>query len=402
MNRDICREKSLCTGCTACASVCPKSCIEMKADKEGFLYPHVNEDLCVNCDLCEKTCPVNNSPEVEPICDAYVVRNKDVPTLIDSTSGGAFSAIANYVFDNGGVVYGVGVTSDLKIQHYGLTSAERERLAELRGSKYVQSDLGNCFREIKAELENGILVCFSGTPCQVSGLKSYLKKPYSNLITVDLICKGTASPYVLEKYVEYQEKRQRAKIKTIRFRNKTYGYHSGTMKIEFENGKVYYGSGRVDYMLKSYYKETCSRYSCYQCAFKCDQHCSDFTIFDCWHVEQLVPALRDDNKGYTNVIVQTEKGKQLIETLNRYWDFWSVDFQLMKEKDGIMMENSAKMNQNRPIFVDAVCKDGLETAVQKYIPVSRRDMAIEKTKHIFYKAGLIGMAKRLKRAINKK
>lgn len=150
----------------------------------------------------------------------------------------------------------------------------------------MQSDLGDCFSEIKKHLMQETKVCFIGTPCQVYGLKSYLRKEYDNLVTVDLVCHGTPSPKLWKKYLDEQKDKYHSEIDDIVFRNKTYGYHSGTMRIRFKNQFVYYGSARVDPMLKSFFAEISSRPSCYQCHFKSVERCSDFTIYDCWHLNK--------------------------------------------------------------------------------------------------------------------
>ena len=171
----------------------------------------------------------------------------------------------------------------------------------------MQSDLTDCFATIKRYLEQGTTVCFVGTTCQVYGLKKFLRKKYETLVTVDLVCHGTPSPKLWDKYLEYQKNNYHSEIEDISFRNKTYGYHSGTMRIQFKNGKTYYGSARVDPMLRSFFKEISSRPSCYQCYFKNLERCSDFTIYDCWHADQLVVGLADDDKDYTDCTIQERR-----------------------------------------------------------------------------------------------
>lgn len=395
MSKSICDENK-CTGCTACMNICPQKCICMIENEDGFVYPHIDEQACVGCDLCRNVCPINRIIESDNICEALVVRNSNENTLINSTSGGAFSAIADFVLDNNGVVYAVVVDRDFKVKHIRIDTKERFRIKEMRGSKYVQSQLNDVFFNVIKDLKDERLVCFCGSPCQVAGLKSFVNFKTDKLILIDFVCKGVASPAVFKGYIDHQEKKHKSKIKEIRFRNKTYGYHSGTMKIEFENNKIYYGSGRVDLFLKSYYKEICSRNSCYTCSFKGDSHCSDFTIFDCWHVTDLVPTIKDDNKGYTNVIIQSYKGKELLNELKGYWDSWNVNYEVMKEKDGIMIENSAKQHKNREQFISCVKEKGIEEAVKKYIPISKSDYLGERAKLFLHKLGLLRFVKTIK------
>lgn len=200
-------EKQNCCGCTACATVCPKKCIEMREDAEGFLYPMVEKISCINCKACERVCPILNTKEGVPFQQAgYIVQNKDAKVLRESTAGGAFTAIARYVINNGGVVFGVELSKELVARHVYVES--EQELYRFRNSKYVQSDLyrGGVYRQTKSFLNQGKTVCFSGTPCQIEGLKSYLGKEYASLITVDVVCRAVPSPLIFRKYVEYQEK----------------------------------------------------------------------------------------------------------------------------------------------------------------------------------------------------
>lgn len=387
-------DKKKCCGCTACSSICPKQAIEMKEDEEGFLYPVVNKEKCVNCGLCDKVCPILNKKysEIEP--KAYAMRVKDERILKRSTSGGFFTPLAKYVLNNNGVVFGVGYDENLKVIHKETKNATG--IAEMTGSKYVQSYLGQSFKRVKEYIDNNELVLFSGTPCQVAGLKNYLGKEYENLITMDLICHGTPSPKLWKMYVEYQEKKYKSKIKEVYFRNKTYGYHSGTMKIVFKNGKKYYGSARVDFMLKSFFKEISSRPSCYECAIKTRKHCSDFTVFDSWHISQVVPGLKDDDKGYTNVFVNSNNAIKILNSMKEDIDLYRVDMDEIIRLDGPMVENCKKAHASRKDFYDNIDKYGIKKCVKTYIPIKVVDYILEKSKKIFFKLGIINFIRKIK------
>lgn len=192
-------KKQDCCGCTACSNVCSKNAIKMVADAEGFLYPKINADLCNNCGLCEKVCPIiNKVNETVTKQHGYVVQNKDSKVLKESTSGGAFTAIAEYVIKKGGIVFGAAFDNDFRVIH---TSAESvSDLRKFRNSKYVQSDPNDTFRQVRSILKTGRLVCYSGTPCQIEGLKSFLINDYENLITIDVVCHAAPSPLIWEKY----------------------------------------------------------------------------------------------------------------------------------------------------------------------------------------------------------
>ena len=258
----------------------------------------------------------------------------------------------------------------------------------------MQSDLTDCFETIKRYLEQGTTVCFVGTTCQVYGLKKFLRKKYETLVTVDLVCHGTPSPKLWDKYLEYQKNNYHSEIEDISFRNKTYGYHSGTMRIQFKNGKTYYGSARVDPMLKSFFKEISSRPSCYQCYFKSLERCSDFTIYDCWHADQLVVGLADDDKGYTNLIVQSKKGEQVLEKIKQDFDIYPVDTERAIALDGIMVRNAAHPHPKREEYYKDMDRDEVAEHIEKFIPITKKDHLIEWSKKIIYRVGIYRFLKK--------
>lgn len=393
------QDKTKCCGCTACANICPKGAIEMAPDEEGFLYPRVDVNKCVNCGLCDQMCPVLKAPKAGfDVPESFALRVKNEDTLMQSTSGGFVTPLLRWVFEQKGVVCAATYDGDFRVVHTITEGVNdhREQLSRIRGSKYVQSALGDSFGQIKSLLQENRLVCFVGTTCQVAGLKAFLGKEYENLITVDLVCHGTPSPKLWDKYLVYQKEKYGAGISQISFRNKTYGYHSGTMRIRFDNGKEYYGSARVDYMLKSFFREISSRPSCYQCAFKTLNRCSDFTIYDCWHAEQLVPGLKDDDRGYTNVMVQSARGKEVLEQIKSAYEIYAVNTQKAVALDGSMVLHSARPHARRREYYQGLDERSLPEHIQKFIPVSTKDRLLEAVKCVVYKAGLLQTAKALK------
>ncbi len=390
-------DKEKCCGCTACYSICPKKCIEMKPDEEGFLYPVVNTDQCVGCGACDKVCPVQNTTvKTDSEKKSYIARAREEEIVLTSSSGGLFTPIANYVLNQNGVICGATFDDDFDVVHKCLDSSSRQdELKKYRGSKYVQSYMGDNYKLIREELINNKLVCFSGTPCQVAGLKKYLNKEYDNLLTVDLVCHGTPSPKVWTKYLEYQKNKHKASVEDISFRNKTFGYHSGTMRISFDNGKNYYGSARVDFMLKAFFKGISSRPCCYTCAFKNTHHVSDLTIYDCWHPHDLVQGLIDDDKGYTNVIVQSTKGEELLRRLQDRLVIYEVDTQKAIQLDGVMINNSAKKHIHRDQFFNDIDALSIDELTDKYIKVSQKDHVIESAKATAYRLGILDILKKL-------
>ncbi len=272
-------DKSSCCGCTACADICPKKCIVMETDEEGFLYPRIHLNLCIHCNLCELVCPHNNkNVNMGTIPETVVARDKRKKILSLGTSGSVFTSIMERTLREHGVVYGVILDNDNVVRHVRVDSIQDCRLSKIPCSKYVKSEIRGIYPQVKADLQSGKKVCFSGTPCQVAGLKCFLRKEYSNLICVDVVCHGNPSPLFWKLFSEYLEKKYKSKIVDVRFRNKTYGYHSGTMKVSFESGKVYYGSARTNYYLRAFFADLCSRPSCYKCQFKHIQHMSGFDI----------------------------------------------------------------------------------------------------------------------------
>lgn len=288
-----------CCGCTACASVCPARCIEMQPDDKGFLMPFVNMDKCIGCNLCEKVCPMNiDSIKKQGIDSAFVVRNKDKYILKKSSSGGFYSSLCNYVLNNNEYCVGVVFYESWNVRH--IISNEYSDIPRFSGSKYIQSDIRGIYPKVKKLLEEKHLICFSGTPCQVAVLRSFLRKDYENLITVDFVCHGVPSPLLWQHYLLLFSGKD---IKYINNRSKKYGYHSSVMQIDFQNGRSYYGSPRTDFALKSFYSDISSWLTCYECPFKGIERYSDFTIWDCWRPDMVDKSIKADDLGYTNVIV---------------------------------------------------------------------------------------------------
>lgn len=374
-------DKAKCCGCTACANVCPKQCIEMKADEEGFLYPYVFKDSCVNCGLCEKVCPIKNPIALPSESEAaYVVQSTEQDVLNSCTSGGFADIIGKLVVERGGAVYGVQYDNDFMPIHS--CSETYDGIKKFRNSKYAQSKLGNIFTDVKEKLQNNQLVLFTGTPCQVSGLKSFLNKDYDNLLTVDLVCRSIPSPLLFSEYLEWQKKKYNSEITSLSCRNKTYGYHSGSLVIHFKNGKTYSGSNRVDPYMKSFHHDICSRPSCYECVFKTKTRCSDFTVFDSWNPKAVAQELNDDNdRGYSNVIVHTEKGNKLISSLKDV-KVWNADAEKMFEFTGGMESNSIKMTDSRKTFYIELKKLGFEKTVKNHVRITHKDRFIEAVKPV--------------------
>ena len=375
-------EKCNCCGCTACYNACPKRAISMRADTEGFLYPEIDDDKCIKCGVCEKVCPILNPP-ARPMksVSAYVTQCNKVDVLQESTSGGFMDCLGEYVISNGGVVFGVKYGNDFMPIHS--LAVNTEDLKAFRNSKYSQSVLGDAFSDIKKYLEQEQKVLFIGTPCQVAGLKSYLRKEYENLISADLVCRSIPSPLLFKKYLEWQEKKYNSKINSIVCRNKTYGYHRGTLVIRFENGRVYSGSNRVDKYMKAFHTNICSRPSCYSCQFKTKTRCSDFTVFDSWRPDVVCEGLADNDQGYSNVVIHTLKGEQIIHEISGS-TIWRGDQETMFRFTGEMERSSVKKPQVRDDFYIELNRHGFEDTMKKYVYVGIKDRLIEGIKPFIF------------------
>lgn len=390
----ILSKKTQCTGCAACYSKCPKGAITMIADNTGFLYPNVNADVCVECGACTKACPViddvketNNEPRA-----AYVLRHKDSVVRSESTSGGAFTAIAQTIIKQDGVVFGAAFNDDMKVVHcYVDNEAD---LKKFRNSKYVQSEIGDTFKEARSFLKSGRWVCYSGTPCQIHGLlKSLDGVDQSKLITVDLVCHCVPSPLIFEKYVDYQKKKL-GDFNSLVFRDKGRGYSYSTMAI-YKDGKCAYRNGsESDLWFRAFLHGFCDRDSCSECRFQKWPRQSDLTIWDCFTVRKLAPIM-DDNKGATSVIAWSVKGDSIIKD-NKALDRVEVEPSVFRKKiDREHFDDMMKIDKLQ-MYQDAHQLDSVEF-FKKYLPNSSKVRAKRFIRMFLYKTGIYGFAKRLLR-----
>ena len=393
-------DKTKCCGCTACANICPKNCIKMVEDEEGFVYPKVDKAKCIECNLCESVCPMESifpKEENKLECETYAFQILDEKILKYSASGGFFYELSKYVLSKNGYVCGAIYDKNFEVVHY-ITNNLNE-IKYFSGSKYVQSNLNSIFKELKKFLDSGVLVCFSGTVCQVNGLKKYLRKGYKNLITVDLVCAGVPSPKLWKEYRNYQQIVHNSEIKSVNFRNKTYGYSNSTMKIEFKNGNIYSKSGRIDPMMYLFVNGFVKRPACYSCPFKGLERNSDFTIFDSWSAEKIL-NIKLDNKGWTSVIVHSKNAKEILKNFKEE-SLKKIDADKIIKSDGRMIYMLPKYPKQREMFYKDLNNHNFNYCINKYVKVSVKDIFFEEIKPILFKCGVIYHIKNIKKVLRK-
>lgn len=310
----IVEKKEQCYGCSACFNICPKDAITMKKDQEGFQYPQICQEKCVSCKLCQKVCPFYKEEiECEYQQRYYAVQSKDRELVLKSSSGGAFTILSDYVLKQGGVVYGVAFNELFVVEHERAVDADTRN--KFCSSKYVQSDMKRIMEDIISDLELGKIVFFTGTPCQVAGVRSFVvqkRKSLEGLILCDFICHGVASPEVWKEYVRFLECKYAKKLVKYNFRGKKRGWHNFFPVIEME-GSTVFEEERTQNSFMLLYK-TCfiNRPSCYQCKYTSYERVSDITLGDFWNVNKIAPEM-DDNTGTSQVLINTGKGQLMFE-----------------------------------------------------------------------------------------
>lgn len=355
-------EKKMCTGCTACTSICPQKCLIMTTDENGFFYPKlVKEDSCINCKVCEKVCPITSQKNISgEKTYAYAAYSQNENLRIQSSSGGVFSEIAKTVFDEDGVVYGAVYIQDFTVEHKGIT--EESELYKLRGAKYSQSDLKDVFLEIQQNLKQGKEVLFSGTPCSVAGLKSFLQKDYENLLCVDFVCHGIPAPRAWEEYVKYRalkDNHENLPIK-INLRSKHTGWsrYRYSNLYEYADGTSYSALSGEDLFMKLFVEDYINRESCSNCMFKGYQRSSDLTIADFWGIWDILPEM-DDDKGTSAILVHSEKGKKVFESILDNMQVKEVSVEQIYQQNP-SLRISSMPNEKRDEILKMICSGQIE------------------------------------------
>ena len=347
-----------CANCGACMNICPTDAISMDTSEYFYRYV-VNSEKCLDCGACVKVCPLNTPIPHLNLKGAYGGWHRDKKVVKTSSSGGAFTAIANYVLSKGGVVYGAAYTDDCK--EVVCKSTEDTTLDNIKRSKYVESTVRFAFREIKAKLEEGRYVLFCGTPCPVAGLMRYLDRHYERLLTVDFACGGLTSHRVYQEYLSHLEKRFHSNVCAVNFRAGLYGWKIHSLKIDFENRKSYKMPAELDpYVYSFMYARCANRYNCFDCKFR-DTHYSDFVIADYWRWFEY-SNLQNDETGISLILTNSEKAEQVIEYLSEEMYLEKQDLNKASYNCYVKSPVSAELLKKREHFWLNYEKSGLKEA----------------------------------------
>lgn len=360
-----------CALCGACFNACPVGAISFSKAYLDFRYPEIDVTRCVRCNQCEKACPVLGSkskPEDEyPI--AFAAKSNADSVRLRSSSGGAFYELASQILRDGGYVCGAVFDESFHVRH--IVSNSQEDIFRMMGSKYAQSDVGYCYREIKEKLNAGEKVLFSGCPCQVAGLRTYLGKSYKDLLLVELICHGIPSNQMLQTYIHMQEKKYGAKLKRMEFRNKTKGWHNSAVRMEFENHRIYSIPYTADAYTIGFLRNISLKSSCYDCHFRNFTAGSDIILGDFWGAEVELPE--DDNKGISAILINSGKGMDILDRCNLVLTPVNVETVIKYNRNLLC---SAAPNPQRSLFYASADTNGFEEAIRQHLEES----AIQKLK----------------------
>lgn len=339
-----------CTGCGACVQRCPKQCISWVQREFGFRYPQIDKEACINCGLCEKVCPIDKMVEAPVAQKAYAAVHRNSEVLAKSTSGGAFTAIADVIFAQGGIIYGAAMMDDMQVKH--IRASSKDEIELLRSSKYLQSDTGTTYQMAEHDLKQGKEVLYSGTPCQIDGLNNFLGKDYENLYTIDIVCHGVGSQAYFDKYMDFARERY-GKIKALRFRSKEYAGWScgGVVVVDSSDCLKQIPYWDFDNYYYSYFLSgDIYRKSCYTCKYANTKRVGDFSLGDYWGVEKLHLTLNTQG-GCSLLLINSDKGNRLLQSIQSL----------------ILQETS----------VDSAVKQNEQLKAPSKLPATRKDRILE-------------------------
>lgn len=376
-----------CTGCMACYNACNSSAIKIGYDKKGFYNPIIDAKKCVNCHKCIKACPIDKNLKKEDSKKAFVFQISDRNIRYNSTSGGAFTAIAQLIIEAGGVVFGAKFNDEWKVVHSYVE--KKEELQIFRGSKYVQSNVKKSYVQVEKFLLEDKYVCFSGTSCQIAGLKRYLGKNYEKLITIDFACRGIGSPKLWDEYISTFKEH----ITKVQFRNKLYGYAGSTMALEMDKRLKTRGKA-LKFYKELFFMDINIRDSCFSCQYKGSERVSDITLFDCFHINIFDKSM-DDDLGTSSILTNTDKGLRWIKKIEKGNRLLEVNLKKLIEKDGDMIAGYAGSGtEKRDMFWEDYKKLEISELRDKYSTCNMKRMLIEELKPILFKLKILNKIKR--------
>ena len=371
--------KEECCGCTACMNICKKQAISMESDIDGFMYPIVNNDLCVECGLCKTVCAFQNEPVTytKPLA-TYAAANRNQSVLTLSASGGVFAALASVVFEKGGVVFGCAFNHDMVPEHICVDNLID--MKKLQGSKYVQSSINTTYAKSRKFLKEGRWVLFTGTPCQIAGLKSYLGKDYNTLITADLICHGVPSVALFKGYIKHLEAKLNGKVIDFKFREKSKG--GGYLgKVFYEkNGVVRkkFIPSYISYYYSYFLKGDIFRENCYKCKYASGSRQGDFTMGDYWGIENAHPEINNRN-GVSVLLVNSIKGMDIIENLTKLLTLTKSTFEQARVQNNQLRQPTVKSDR-RELILKMWREGGYQALGDEYRKLNKKQLMVFRLK----------------------
>lgn len=354
-----------CCGCKCCADACSRNAISFIEGTDGFQYPKLDKERCIQCGLCVKTCPIMNlvSPAEPDTQDVLAAQCKDRAVRSNSSSGGIFSLLARMVIDEGGVVYGAALDDQMKLRHVKVEDVES--LPNLMGSKYLQSDTMGVYQSVKKELIAGRQVLFSGTPCQVRALRLFLRKPFDNLLAVDVICHGTPSQASFDQYRSTLEKKRRTRITRVNFRSKASGWKSYSIEISHANGQRTITEHHQDLFMRGFLANLNLRESCYHCPANHYRSGSDLTLGDFWVYVHGQSRFENDD-GVSAVIIHTEQGRRALEKCAAAFDGEKQELSRLVACNRVL-EKSVERPPDRDAYLKLAMTGRFEKADDLYV-----------------------------------
>lgn len=372
----VTKNKKKCNGCGACKQICPRQCISMEEDSEGFLYPQIDNKKCIHCNLCDKVCSELHPFSIQEPLICLAAKNNDTKIKLNSSSGGIFSALAEFTLSKGGIVFGARFDDNWGVVMDYIDT--KDDLWKFRGSKYLKCDIGQTYLQAKSFLEKGLLVLYTGSSCQIAGLKRFLKIDYTNLIAVDYLCHGAPSPLLWKKYLNQIMHGNISKIKEISFKNKKRGWRNFSLIINSEQENIIDDIFSENAYMKAFLSDLSLRPSCYSCSARNGHASSDITIGDHWAINTINPEF-DDDMGVSLILVNTIKGIEIFKQLNI--NSLKTDFQLSKKWNGAFYPQTEEHLHRKRFFKQLLNTNDVISLIEKELKISFWDHLV---KHLFF------------------